>query len=45
MVPSTDTKPTGVNVNSTEDGAPPRGLAALLDLEVLDRDLFRGQNE
>jgi len=24
---------------------PTRGLAALLDLEVLDRDLFRGQNE
>jgi acyl-CoA thioesterase-2 len=31
-------------VPSSEE-APTRGLAALLDLEVLDRDLFRGQNE
>jgi len=29
----------------TSEDAPTRGLAALLDLEVLDRDLFRGQNE
>jgi acyl-CoA thioesterase II len=32
-------------VQSNEDGLPARGLAALLDLEVLDRDLFRGENE
>ena len=30
---------------STERPVPTRGLAALLDLEVLDRDLFRGENE
>jgi acyl-CoA thioesterase-2 len=29
----------------SDGSAPTRGLAALLDLEVLDRDLFRGQNE
>jgi acyl-CoA thioesterase-2 len=34
-----------VIVQSTEGGAAGRGLAALLDLEVLDRDLFRGENE
>ena len=28
-----------------QDGAPVSRLAALLDLEVLDRDLFRGENE
>jgi acyl-CoA thioesterase II len=33
-----------VSVPTNED-AQSRGLAALLDLEVLDRDLFRGQNE
>ena len=27
------------------EAAPTRGLAALLELEVLDRDLFRGENE
>jgi acyl-CoA thioesterase-2 len=32
-------------VQSTQGGAPAVGLAALLDLEVLDRDLFRGENE
>jgi acyl-CoA thioesterase-2 len=32
-------------VQSTQEGPPAVGLAALLDLEVLDRDLFRGQNE
>jgi acyl-CoA thioesterase-2 len=32
-------------VQSKDEGAPARGLAALLDLEVLDRDLFRGENE
>jgi acyl-CoA thioesterase II len=32
-------------VQSNQEGAPARGLAALLDLEVLDRDLFRGENE
>ena len=32
-------------MESTEEDAPRSGLAALLDLEVLDRDLFRGQNE
>ena len=32
-------------MESTEGDAPAVGLAALLDLEVLDRDLFRGQNE
>ncbi len=32
-------------VQSTEGDAPAVGLAALLDLEALDRDLFRGQNE
>ena len=36
---------TGVGVQSNQGGAPARGLAALLDLEVLDRDLFRGRNE
>ena len=30
---------------ASEASAPTGGLAALLDLEVLDRDLFRGQNE
>ncbi|MGZ6967822.1 MAG: acyl-CoA thioesterase [Acidimicrobiia bacterium] len=30
---------------SNQDGSPARGLAALLDLEALDRDLFRGENE
>lgn len=32
-------------MQSNDDGPPAEGLAALLDLEVLDRDLFRGQNE
>jgi acyl-CoA thioesterase II len=32
-------------VQSNQGGPPLRGLAALLDLEVLDRDLFRGENE
>jgi acyl-CoA thioesterase II len=36
---------TGASVQSTPEGAPASGLAALLDLEVLDRDLFRGENE
>jgi acyl-CoA thioesterase-2 len=34
-----------VNVTSNHGDGPARGLAALLDLEVLDRDLFRGANE
>jgi len=34
-----------VSVESTPEGARRRGLADLLDLEVLDRDLFRGENE
>ena len=33
------------NVETTSEGSPSRGLAALLELEPLDRDLFRGQNE
>jgi acyl-CoA thioesterase-2 len=32
-------------VQSDQDPAPASGLAALLDLEVIDRDLFRGENE
>lgn len=32
-------------MQSNQGGPPARGLAALLDLEVLDRDLFRGENE
>jgi acyl-CoA thioesterase-2 len=32
-------------VQSNQNGPPAGGLAALLDLEVLDRDLFRGENE
>jgi len=32
-------------VESNQADAPERGLAGLLDLEVLDRDLFRGENE
>ena len=32
-------------MHSNQSGPPARGLAALLDLEVLDRDLFRGENE
>src|SRR4029078_8843446 len=36
---------TGVRVQSNQGDPPARGLAALLDLEVLDRDLFRGENE
>jgi len=32
-------------VTSNQVGEPARGVAALLDLEVLDRDLFRGRNE
>src|SRR5690348_9786200 len=35
----------GAQVESTDAGAPPSRLAALLDLEVLDRDLFRAENE
>jgi acyl-CoA thioesterase II len=33
------------SVQSDQDGPATSGLAALLELEVLDRDLFRGQNE
>src|ERR1700709_2067530 len=32
-------------MESPDGAASERGLAALLDLEVLDRDLFRGENE
>lgn len=32
-------------MQSNQGGPPARGLAALLELEVLDRDLFRGENE
>ena len=32
-------------MESTAGAAPASRLAALLDLEVLDRDLFRGENE
>jgi acyl-CoA thioesterase-2 len=32
-------------VQSIDKGSEARGLAELLDLEMLDRDLFRGQNE
>ena len=32
-------------MQSNQGGPPAGGLAALLDLEVLDRDLFRGENE
>src|SRR5579862_7721953 len=35
----------GVRLQSIEHGSEARGLAELLDLEMLDRDLFRGQNE
>ncbi len=38
-----ETRPDGVCVQSTQGGPPASGLAALLDLEVLDRDLFRGR--
>jgi acyl-CoA thioesterase II len=34
-----------VSVAPNAGDPPARGLAALLDLEVLDRDLFRGENE
>src|SRR4029078_3595369 len=36
---------TGVRVQSNQGDPPARGLASLLDLEVLDRDLLRGENE
>jgi acyl-CoA thioesterase II len=34
-----------MSVQSNPGEPPPGGLAALLELEALDRDLFRGQNE